>query len=153
VQTGLIEATTATETALAPSPLLRAFDSANETTVLPAGATLFARGETPTGIYLVYSGEITLYITGASGRRLPLRNVVAGEFLGLCAAVSGKPHDITAETVTTSEVGFICRSDLLRFLQQQREVSWNLLELLSRDVQVCYDILRIVSDRAPRARA
>lgn len=151
VQTDIL--LTEPKTVPVPPPLLQAFDSTNEVSFVPEGRVLFARGENPTGIYLLYAGTVALTVSSPNGRRLSLHTAGAGEILGLGAAVSGRAHEMTAETTSNARIGFICRSDLLRFLQQQREVSWNLLELLSKDVQACYELLRIVGDRVPRGRS
>jgi CRP-like cAMP-binding protein len=140
------------KTVAVPAPLLQAFDSINEISYVPEGKVLFTRGECPTGVYLLYSGTVAMTVSSPNGRRLALHTAGPGEILGLGAAVSGRMHEMTAETTSSSRIGFICRSDLLRFLQQQREVSWSLLELLSKDVQACYELLRIVGDRIPRGR-
>ena len=45
-----------------------------------------------------------------------------GEVLGLGAALSNTPYEITAELLDSSQVVFIRRKELLKFLRENREI-------------------------------
>ncbi len=56
-----------------------------------------------------------------------------GEVLGLSATISGKPHEVTAETIDPCQVNFVKRDDFLRFLKD--------------DVQACFKVAEQLSER------
>jgi hypothetical protein len=51
--------------------------------------------------------------------------------LGLSATVSGKPYELTAETLDPCRVSFVKREDFLRFLKDQTEACFKVAEQLS----------------------
>ena len=52
------------------------------------------------------------------GKTLILKIAEPGEVLGLSATVSGKPYELTAETMDPCQVNFVGREDFLRFLKE-----------------------------------
>ena len=57
-----------------------------------------------------------LSICSTDGKTLILKIAEPGEVLGLSATVSGKPYELTAETIDPCQVNFVKREDFLRFL-------------------------------------
>jgi CRP/FNR family transcriptional regulator len=51
--------------------------------------------------------------------------------LGLSATVSGKPYELTAETVDPCQVNFVKREDFLRFLKEHADACLRVAEQLS----------------------
>ena len=60
---------------------------------------LFVEGQAPRGIFVLCKGRVKLSICASDGKTLILKIAEAGEVLGLSAAVSGAPYELTAETV------------------------------------------------------
>ena len=54
-----------------------------------------------------------------------------GEVLGLSATISGKPYEVTAETIGPCQVNFVKRDDFLRFLKDDVEACFKVAEQLS----------------------
>ena len=54
-----------------------------------------------------------------------------GEVLGLSATISGKPYEVTAETLDPCQVNFVKREDFLRFLKDDVEACFKVAEQLS----------------------
>ncbi len=121
----------------------------------PAGRILFSEKDAIPGIYIVLEGEVKLSMNSQDGRRLILRIAKKGEILGLAAVLSGKPCEMTAETVFPAKIAPIERQDFLKFLSRHTEVYQTVTEELSRDYSMACDQLRTVglSGSAPEKLA
>ncbi len=108
----------------------------------PQGAVLFVEGQPPRGVYIVCSGRVKLSTTSRDGKTLILRIAQAGEVLGLHATVSGKPYELTAETLQPSQLDFIKREEFLRFLQNHGDACLNAAKHLSENCQDAYEMIR-----------
>lgn len=136
-----------------PSDALHAFDAIKEIAVVPRGATLFAEGRQPRGIFVLCEGRAKLSVCSDTGKRLMLRVAGPGEVLGLSATMSGKPYEVTAEALEGAQVAFVRRKDLLRFLRDHREACLQVVHLLSQDLHAAYDRVRSIGlarTRRPR---
>ena len=127
-----------------PAEALQAFDSIKATTIVPRGATLFTEGKQARGIYVLCEGRAKLSVCSDNGKRLMLRVAGPGEVLGLSASMAGKPYEVTADMLDTSQVAFIRRKDLLRFLRDHREACLQVVHLLSQDLHQAYDRVRSI---------
>ncbi len=142
-----------------PTDALQAFDAAKSLTTLPRGATLFAEGRQPRGIFVLCEGRAKLSVCSQGGKRLMLRVAGPGEVLGLSASMAGKPYELTAEMLDTSQVAFVRRKDLLRFLREHRVACLQVVHLLSQDLHAAYDRVRSLGlararrGKSARARA
>src|SRR5277367_5056563 len=87
----------------------------------PQGAILFVEGQDVRGVYIICSGRVKLSTTSREGKTLILRIAEPGEVLGLHATVSGKPYELTAETLQPCQLDFIKRDDFQRFLQNHAD--------------------------------
>ena len=111
---------------------------------LPKGAVLFSEGQTPAAVVLLQSGGARLSVCSSRGEKLTLRMARIGEVLGLSANVSGKPHEVTAETTVPSQIVFIKRKDFVRFLRDHSDACMQVVQLLSNDVHAAYDRVRAI---------
>ena len=76
-----------------------------------------------------------------------------GEVLGLGAALSNTPYEMTAELLDNSQVVFVRRKDLLKFLRENRTVCLEIVRMLSQDLHGAYERVRsiaMVHTRRPR---
>jgi len=108
----------------------------------PQGAILFLEGQPARGTYIVCSGRVKLSTTSRDGKTLILRIAQPGEVLGLHATVSGKPYELTAETLQPCQLDFIKRDDFLRFLQHHADACLNAAQHLSQNCQDAYEMIR-----------
>ncbi len=124
-----------------PGPALQAFETIKYATAYPKGAVLFVEGQAPRGIFVLCKGQVKLSICATDGKTLIVRIAEPGEVLGLSATVSGKPYELTAETVGPCQVNFVKRDDFLRFLKAHAEACFNVAELLSEKYNsACHEI-------------
>ena len=102
-----------------PAESLKAFDQIKSLASYPRGAVLFAEGRPVRGIFILCDGRAKLSICSDTGKRLTLRIAGPGEVLGLGAALSNTPYEVTAELIDNSQVVFVRRRELLKFLREQ----------------------------------
>jgi len=63
------------------------------------------------------------------------RTAGPGSILGLPSTMSGKPYSLTAEVADEARIVFVGRSLVLKSLQHNPELCFEVLGLLSREVQ------------------
>ena len=82
-----------------------------------------------------------LSICAPDGKTLIVKIADPGEVLGLSASVSGKPYELTAETVDPCQVNFVKREDFLRFLKDHPEACFKVAEQLSEKYNTaCHEV-------------
>lgn len=137
-----------------PAEALEAFDAIKLLTEPPRGTVLFREGSPARGIFVLCDGRAKLSVCSESGKNLTLRIAGPGEVLGLSAALSGGPHEVTAETLDNARVATVKRKDLLRFLRDHRDACLQVVNLLSQDLHTAYDRVRSIGlGRSRRSRS
>ncbi|HMD17365.1 MAG TPA: Crp/Fnr family transcriptional regulator [Terriglobales bacterium] len=114
-----------------PPSALQTFENIKYATAYPQGAVLFVEGQMPRGIFVLCKGSVKLSINSPSGRTMIVKLAEPGEVLGLSATISGKPYEVTAETVDPCQINFVKRDDFLRFLKEDVEACFKVAEQLS----------------------
>lgn len=134
---------------------LKDFDSLKSSTAYPENAVLFMEKQDPRGVFLLCEGDVKLTISSSEGKTLILRIAKPGEILGLVSTLSGKPYEVTAETLRPSHVVYIRRADFLRLVAQHPEFLQGVVKQLSANYQNACEQLRTVglSSSAPEKLA
>ena len=114
-----------------PAATLQTFENIKFATAYPPGAVLFVEGQQPRGIFVLCKGTIKISINSPSGRTMIVKLAEPGEVLGLSATISGKPYEVTAETIDPCQVNFVKRDDFLKFLKDDVDVCFKVAEQLS----------------------
>ena len=136
-----------------PAESFKAFDKVKSASLCRRNTVLFAEGRPVRGIYILCDGRARLSICSDTGRRLTLRVAGPGEVLGLGAALSNTPYETTAELLDNSQVVFVRRKELIKFLREHREVCLEVVRMLSQDLHGAYERVRSIgSIRAHHAR-
>ena len=123
-------------------PTLEELEKVKYASAYPQGAVLFVEGQAPRGVYVICSGRVKLSTTSREGKTLIVRIAEAGEILGLHATVSGRPYELTGETLQPCQLDFIRREDFLRFLQHHSDACLNAAQHLSQNCQSAYEMIR-----------
>jgi CRP/FNR family transcriptional regulator len=113
-----------------PARALQSFENIKFTTAYPPDAVLFVEGQMPRGIFMLCKGSVKLSINSPGGRTMIVKLAEPGEVLGMSATISGKPYEVTAETIDPCQVNFVKRDDFLRFLKDDVEVCFRVAEQL-----------------------
>jgi CRP/FNR family transcriptional regulator, cyclic AMP receptor protein len=83
----------------------------------PKGAALFAEGQPPRGVFILYSGRVKLFTSSADGRARILKFAGPGEILGLAGTLSGQPYEAWAEAIQPAQTGFVERTYLVQLIR------------------------------------
>jgi len=127
-----------------PAEALKDFDTLKSLSLYSSGRTLFREGARARGIFVLCEDKVRLSVCSQSGKRLMLRIAGPGEVLGLSASLCSGPYELTAEIVDDARVAMINRKDLLQFLNDHRETCLQLAQLLSHDLHVAYNRMRVI---------
>jgi CRP/FNR family cyclic AMP-dependent transcriptional regulator len=121
---------------------LASFESVRSTTVYPRGSILFVEGQASRGVYVICRGRAKLYTCSSDGRSLIVHIAEAGEMLGASATISGKPYEVTAETLDPCQLAFVRREQFLHFLEQYPEGCLRMVQHLSENYYAAYEQAR-----------
>lgn len=132
-----------------PQGTRSAFEALAVKKFYPAGFTLFTEGQAPRGLFVLCRGLAQLSMSGYQTRQIILRTVREGEILGLSATVSGEPYETTAETILPCEFGFVARDAFLRFLRDNSEAAFRVVQVLSQDLDAILEWSRQHRSAAP----
>ena len=125
-----------------PQESLEVFNQIKHAAVFPEGAVIFVEGQTPRGIFMLCQGRAKLSTTARDGKTFILRIAKAGEVLGLHVVVTGRPYELTVETIQPSQLDFASREDFLRFLKEHGDACLQAAQHISRDYQEACDGVR-----------
>ena len=124
-----------------PAAALQSFENIKYATAYPKGAVLFVEGQAPRGLFVLCKGRVKLSICATDGKTLIVKIAEPGEVLGLSATVSGKPYELTAETIDPCQVNFVKRDDFLRFLKEHSDACFKVAEQLSEKYNnACHEV-------------
>jgi len=126
---------------LSPSAVQK-LNEIKSTAVYPKSAVLFIEGQQPRGVFVLCTGKAKLSTSTSEGKTLITKISQAGDVLGLNAAISNHPYEVTAEMMEHGQANFIPRDALLQFLKQHGEVALVVAEQLSRNYYAAYEEIR-----------
>ncbi len=127
-----------------PADALQAFEGIKYTTVYPKDAMLFVEGQSPRGVFVLCTGRAKLSTGSSDGKVLITQIAEPGEVLGLSATVSGKPYEVTAETLAPCQINFVKREDFLRFLSEHGAACLRVAQHLSNNYHTAYEQARLL---------
>ncbi|GAB4562132.1 MAG: hypothetical protein Kow0047_10000 [Anaerolineae bacterium] len=78
------------------------------------GQTIFRKGDRPTALYIVESGEVALYVDGEENAQV----IGADEILGEMALLTGKPHFYSAQAVSPAILWAIKHDDFRKLIER-----------------------------------
>jgi len=121
---------------------LASFEAARSNSIYPKGSILFVEGQPSRGVYLICRGRVKLSTCSSEGRTLITRIAEGGEVLGASATISGKPYEVTAETLSPCQIAFVRDKQFLQLLEQNPEVCLRLAQHLSNSYYAAYEQVR-----------
>jgi|SRR5580765_2599248 len=123
---------------------LDAFNRIKHAAVFPEGVVIFVEGQTPRGIFMLCHGQAKLCTTSRDGKALILRIAKPGEVLGLDAIVTGRPYQVTVQTMQPCQVNFVNGEDFVRFLREHSDAGLRAVQQISRDCRHAYEVVRSI---------
>jgi CRP/FNR family transcriptional regulator len=123
-------------------PVLHKLNEIKSTAVYPKSAVLFIEGQQPRGVFVLCTGKAKLSTSSSEGKTLITKISEPGDVLGLNAAISNYPYEVTAEMIEPGQANFIPRDALLHFLKDHGEVALRVAEQLSRNYYTAYEEIR-----------
>ncbi len=121
---------------------IETFNKIKHAAVFPEHAVVLVEGQNPWGIFVLCQGRAKLCTTSREGKTLIVRIAEPGEVLGLHAVVTGRPYELTVETMQPCQLNFVGRDDLLRLLREHGDASTHATEHLARDCSDAYGVVR-----------
>jgi CRP/FNR family transcriptional regulator, cyclic AMP receptor protein len=128
-----------------PPEALTELDRIKEIRTFAPRTVLFAEGKSLDEVMIVCEGRAALLVSSSTGNPLMLGLSERGEVLGLSSAVSGRPHEVSAEALDTLQVAAIPRRLFLTFLERFPAASANAARELGHKVNRAYDRLRLTA--------
>jgi len=125
-----------------PPTAVKDLDAVKFLSTYPKDAVLFMEKQASRGIFVLCEGEVKLSISSSEGKILILRIAKPGEALGLMAALSGTPYEVTAEALRPCQVAFIRRDAFIRFLAQHPEANQAIIGQLGSQYQTACEQIR-----------
>ena len=106
------------------------------------GEILFAEGQAPRGVFVIYEGRVKLSANSFDGKSLILHMAAPGEVVGLPGTISGKRYETTAEALGPVQASFISRKPFRDFVRAHGEVGLRVAEILSDIYHATYREVR-----------
>jgi CRP/FNR family transcriptional regulator, cyclic AMP receptor protein len=106
------------------------------------GEILFAEGQAPRGVFVIYEGRVKLSANSFDGKSLILHMAAPGEVVGLPGTISGKRYETTAEALEPVQASFISRKPFRDFVRAHGEVGLRVAETLSDIYHATYREVR-----------
>lgn len=97
---------------------------------LPAGQTLFVKGEAGDALYGVRRGQIRIETGTAGGERLTIDVFGPGDLFGEIAVLDGRPRTADAVAQEDAELFVLPRGEFLKAIEQDGRLAIRIIELL-----------------------
>jgi CRP/FNR family transcriptional regulator, cyclic AMP receptor protein len=101
-----------------------------QTRRLPAGQTLFVKGDPGDALYGVRRGQIRIETGTSAGERLTIEVFGAGDLFGEIAVLDGRPRTADAIAQEDAELFVLPRGDFLKTLERDGRLAIRIIELL-----------------------
>lgn len=109
------------------------YDATSTHVMVPMGSILFAEGHAPSSVSVVCDGRVKLTTSSRGGKTLLVKIAKPGDVLGLSAAVSNTPYEVTAQAIEPTQIKTFHQKDFLRFMKRHVEGSLHAAESLSNE--------------------
>jgi SulP family sulfate permease len=98
----------------------------------PAGATIYARGQTGEAIYLIRRGSVKILAPIGPGRLRHVATFGRGDFFGSLAFLDGQAHNNDAIAASETELFVLTREQFNSLAEEHKRLAITLLAALSR---------------------
>lgn len=123
-------------------PAMREWDRIKHVTSYPDGALLCMEGEAARGIHILCQGRVKLLTTNSEGKTFILKIAQPGQVFGLNSIVTGRPHEVTVETMQPCVFAYVSKEDFLRFIKDNGEACLRVVQQLGQECHSAYEVIR-----------
>jgi CRP/FNR family transcriptional regulator, cyclic AMP receptor protein len=125
-----------------PSRLLEVMHVANTSVHFKPFETVFAQGDSCTGVMYIQTGRVTLTTTSRQGHAAVVGTLAAGAFFGEGALAGQRRRRATAKTTTGSTIGIVKTSEMRRCLHEETAFAdWFRSHLLATNIRIEADLV------------
>ncbi len=117
-----------------PGPLAKEMDSKKTTNLYHRGQTIFYEGNSPFGIYCIFSGKIKLFKNSPNGKQVILKILKVGDVMGYRSLFSSEPYAATAEVLEDAQVCFIPKEIFFKIITSDQATGWNVIKMISQEL-------------------
>jgi len=121
---------------------MREWERIKHVTSYPEGALLFMEGEPARGVHILCQGRVKLVTTNSDGKTFILKIAQPGQVFGLNSIVTGRPHEVTVETMQPSQFAYVSREDFLRFIKENGDACLRVVQQLGQECHSAYEVIR-----------
>lgn len=125
-----------------PEKAMREWDRIKHVTTYPEGALLFMEGEAARGVHILCQGRVKLLTTNTEGKTFIVKIAQPGQVFGLNSIVTGRPHEVTVETMQPSQFAYVTREDFLRFIKEYGDACLRVVQQLGQECHSAYEVIR-----------
>src|SRR5215831_6714988 len=125
-----------------PERMMREWDDIKHVTSYPEGAMLCMEGEDARGVHILCQGRVKLLTTNSEGKTFILKIAQPGQVFGLNSIVTGRPHEVTVETMQPCRFAYVSREDFLRFIKENGEACLRVVQQLGQECHSAYEVIR-----------
>ncbi|HYC05837.1 MAG TPA: Crp/Fnr family transcriptional regulator [Azospirillaceae bacterium] len=118
-----------------------ALDRLLVTRSLPAGATLYRRGDAPDGLWGVLAGKVRFGAASLEGRGMLVNDAGPGDWFGEIGLLDGGPRLVDAEIAESAELLLLRQRDVLDFCRREPSVPMALARLLSARLRLAAGLM------------
>ena len=100
------------------------------------GEFIFEEGKHANGLFCVLSGKVKIIRLGESGREQIVRLAGSRDLIGYRAVLAGEQYHASAVALEDTVVGYVPRSIFFEILNDNPEISLEMMRMLSKDLDV-----------------
>ncbi|WP_321827154.1 response regulator [Maribacter dokdonensis] len=112
------------------------FDDNGEVSSFKAGESIYDEGGRSNKIYLILKGLVKCHSMDTDGKELITSLSKADDFLGFTSFLNNVPYQETATALETVELVGISKDNLKTILNENKNISMELMELLSENISM-----------------
>lgn len=131
---------------------LQRLAAATQVREYPPGATVFARGSEPTGLFFVIEGGVKLVAMGPDRRSRVVELFERGRPFGEIGVITAQTYRMWTETTTTSTLLHIDKGAVLATIARDHDLTRRMLDAVTARTQRLIDTIGLASPNTSDAR-
>jgi CRP/FNR family cyclic AMP-dependent transcriptional regulator len=114
---------------------------------------VFSQGDDSDHVFILCGGYVKLTASSSKGRNLIVRIAGPGAILGLHAAMSQRPYEVSAEALSETRLRSVSREDFMGFLRRHKESQIRAVQCVCQEYRFALqDACRIALTESVAAR-